>query len=214
MTHEDFICAVREIAVRRLADTAGCEQLLGAKLVYGSGSRGAPGVCFHGAWQNGVAHDLLEISAAGEENAIQLAGTTLHELAHCLAGPEAGHGVAWKEAAACLGLVDAVAAGQEYDAGSFTADVWKEVRALPSPSDGTPVFDRVVHHGFRFVTRRRACQAGAGSRGGRSSGPGSGSRLRLWICECGPPVRARVASDEFAALCLRCQSPFKREVTP
>ncbi|MBI4638952.1 MAG: hypothetical protein HY727_21655 [Candidatus Rokubacteria bacterium] len=214
MKHEDFVSAVRDIAVRRLPATAGRERLLGAKLVYGSGSRGTRGTCFHGAWQNGAAHDFLEISAAGEQSAVQLAGTTLHELAHCLAGAEAGHGVAWKRAAACLGLVDAMAAGEEYDAESFAPDVWAEIQTLPDPSDGAPAFDRVVHRGFRFVTRPGACQAGAGSRGGRSRGPRSGSRLRLWVCECRPPVHARVASDTFAALCLTCQSPFERGVAP
>lgn len=36
-----------------------------------------------------------------------------------------------------------------------------------------------------------------------------GSRLRLWVCECG--VRVRVASDVFMASCLRCGREFKRQ---
>jgi hypothetical protein len=39
-------------------------------------------------------------------------------------------------------------------------------------------------------------------------GPGSGSRLRLWICECVPPVRLRVARDDLEARCLCCHTNF------
>jgi hypothetical protein len=35
-----------------------------------------------------------------------------------------------------------------------------------------------------------------------------GSRLRLWQCDC--PVKVRVASDDFAATCDTCDSPFNQ----
>lgn len=35
-----------------------------------------------------------------------------------------------------------------------------------------------------------------------------GSRLKLYICSCG--VKVRVASEDFKAKCLRCDSEFKR----
>ena len=34
------------------------------------------------------------------------------------------------------------------------------------------------------------------------------TRLRLWECECAPPVKVRVASDTFEAKCLRCGAEF------
>lgn len=36
-----------------------------------------------------------------------------------------------------------------------------------------------------------------------------GSRLRLWECAC--PVKVRVASDTFNAVCGDCESPFERQ---
>jgi hypothetical protein len=39
-----------------------------------------------------------------------------------------------------------------------------------------------------------------------------GSRLRLWVCDCG--VKVRVASDSFNAQCLDCDSPFRRADAP
>ena len=36
------------------------------------------------------------------------------------------------------------------------------------------------------------------------------TRLRLWVCRC--PIKVRIASDDFRALCLKCESQF--EVVP
>ena len=36
------------------------------------------------------------------------------------------------------------------------------------------------------------------------------ARLRLWECECHPPVKARVASDNFKAKCLTCNKNFQQ----
>jgi hypothetical protein len=35
-----------------------------------------------------------------------------------------------------------------------------------------------------------------------------GSRLRLYQCECEPPVKVRVARDGFQAVCLVCEREF------
>jgi len=45
----------------------------------------------------------------------------------------------------------------------------------------------------------------------RLSASRAGSRLRAWRCPCG--VRARVASDTFAATCGRCGQAFERKGT-
>jgi hypothetical protein len=39
--------------------------------------------------------------------------------------------------------------------------------------------------------------------------PGGGSRLRLWMCECG--VKVRVASDDFQATCQQCEGLFEMQ---
>ncbi len=198
-THEAFIGTVRSIAAARLRPEQ-AHRLLRAKMVYGKGDGGYRGITYYHAWQNGgtTLEDFIEIAATGEEDAVQLAGTTIHELAHILS--RSGHDKAWKEACKSLGLVSAEATGQNYTPDVFDPDVWKAIAALPDPNDGKPVFT---------VGRVRPCPLGIGTRGGTSRGPGSGSRLRLWLCAC--PVRVRVASDTFEATCNRCDKPFTRE---
>lgn len=211
-THESFIHAVRAIVLPRVADPAQRARLADSKLVYGAGhGMGARGVTFYGAWANGTpGHDFLEVCAAGEETTVQIAGTTIHELAHCLAGNTAGHGAAWRAACKVLGLIHAEAGGQSYAPEHFAPDVWAAVESLPTPDDGRPTFaSRGAGPGIiaRPVTPR-PCPLGVGTRGGRSRGAGSGSRMRLWICECG--VKVRIASDDFRATCQRCNSSFTR----
>lgn len=66
--------------------------------------------------------------------------------------------------------------------------------------------------GAAIAPRLRPCPLGIGTRGGKSRGAGSGSRLRLWVCGCDEPVKVRVASDDFRATCERCASSFTRAV--
>jgi hypothetical protein len=58
----------------------------------------------------------------------------------------------------------------------------------------------------------RPCSAGVGTKGGKSRGAGSGSRLRKFTCGCG--VIARVGRDEFNATCGDCGTAFKRAEAP
>jgi len=210
MTHEQFIHEIRDIAVIRLNDKKLRSKIRVAKLVYGSGRRGVRGTCFYDAWDSGEQRELIEICAFGEESHIQLAGTTLHELAHGIAGRNAGHGSAWKRAAQALGLIRAQAAGQEYMIADFHDEVWAKISELPIPTDGRPALPETDFFTARRVTRIQPCRAGIGTRGGRSHGPGSG-RLRLFLCACEKPVRVRVASDSFNARCLTCQTDFRHE---
>jgi hypothetical protein len=211
-THEAFIHAVRASVLPRVADTTQRARLAEAKLVYGAGhAMGARGVTFYGAWANGMpGHDFLEVCAAGEETTVQLAGTTIHELAHCLAGNTAGHASEWKAACKTLGLIHAEAAGQSYAPKHFAADLWAAIAALPAPDDGRPTFaNRGRGPGIiAGPATPRPCPLGIGTRGGRSRGAGSGSRLRLWLCACG--VKVRVASNVFDATCNRCGTGFKQ----
>lgn len=208
VTHEAFVHAVREVAARRLTSAVERERLLAAKLVYGGGPDGVRGICYFGAWQNGESHDFLEIAAFGEESYVQLAGTTIHELAHCLAGSAAGHGKDWKAACALLGLTATQAAGQAYAAEHFAADVWAALEAMPHPSDGRP-----ARQSGEAPAKPRPCPLGIGTRGGTSRGKGSGSRMRLWVCGCPEGTigrKVRVASDDWNATCNKCGTRYAR----
>lgn len=199
---------------QRVNDEADRQRLLGAKLVYGAAT-GVRGRCFPGAWENGSTHDMLEISAVHEESFLQLAGTTIHELAHSLAGAAAGHGREWKAACHVLGLAHAEAAGQAYVPEHFDSTVWSTIEALPHPNDGTPRF--TANAGTVPVLTPRPCPLGIGTRGGRSRGAGSGSRLRLWICGCPEGTvgrKVRVASDDWDATCNRCGSRYRKDGEP
>jgi hypothetical protein len=210
VTHEAFVHAVRVVAARRVTDASERARLLAAKLVYGGGPDGVRGICYFGAWDNGAKQDFLEISAIGEENYVQLAGTTIHELAHCLAGPQHGHGPGWKAACDVLGLATAQAAGQSYASDHFDAAVWAAIEALPHPCDGTPSFQGRTGQAPRAP---RPCPLGIGTRGGRSRGVGSGSRLRKYVCGCpeGTVGRiVRVAKDAWNATCDDCGTKYSR----
>jgi hypothetical protein len=201
-THEAFIHAVRAIVLPRVADTSQRARLAEAKLVYGAGhAMGARGVTFYGASTNGMpGHDFLEVCAAGEETTVQLAGTTIHELAHCLAGNTAGHASEWKAACKTLGLIHAEAAGQSYAPEHFAADVWAAISAFPTPDDGRPTF------------------ANRGRGPGMIAGPAT---LSAWHRHPRRPVprrRLRLAAPPLA-LRLRCQGSrrlqrLRRHVQP
>jgi hypothetical protein len=149
---------------------------------------------------------------------VQLAGTTLHELGHCLAGRDAGHGPEWKLACQELGLIRCFARSQAYEKRDYAPELWKQINALGRPTDGVPAKRHVSTTGtpvplVALAPKAPPCKAGIGSEGGHSRGPGSGSRLRLYMCQCEkPPNKARVGSDEFKAQCLRCGSIFERVV--
>ena len=185
-------------------------RLLAAKLLYGTGAPGVRGVCVYDAWRNGRTNDVIEICAFGEESQIQLAGTSFHEFGHCLARWEAGHGIVWKRQAHQLGLRRALAAGQHYRTEDFDPNVLIAIEALGPISDGHPA----ASDGTSRQLIPAHCPLGVGTRGGTSRGTNSGSRLRLFECACVPPVKARVARDDFHAQCTDCGCAFKRRITP
>jgi hypothetical protein len=224
-THELFIHAVRDIVIAyaRTESTIAEETIDGdltrlahAKLLYGIGDGSYRGICHYGAWQNGIGNvDVVEIAAITQESWVQLAGTTIHELAHVLAGFGHGHDVEWKDAAVSLGFRKRPdAAGQVYRLALFAPAIRHAVYALAATiGDGSPAFRTYGSGlaGLLTMIKPRPCSAGVGTKGGTSRGTGSGSRLRLWECECARPVKVRVASDDFKAHCDECGSAFARK---
>lgn len=218
-THEDYIRDVASFAVLH-ADLNPTErdQLATIKLVYGSGPMGTRGVTFYGRWKVDGAENavpFVEVTAFGQSDWIQLAGTTVHELAHVLAGWTAGHGKDWLAACHRLGLDKVQAAGTEYKEEAFASWLWTYIQSIEKPTDGQPVSALPA---FKFQPPGpgqayrpiKGCQAGIGTRGGKSRGVGSGSRLRLFQCECERPVKVRIAADEFDAMHNPCKATFKR----
>jgi hypothetical protein len=217
LSHEQFCHAVREIAVSRLTEDSPKAKLLAAKLVYGIGGGSYRGICYYGAWHNGQTTDFIEIAATGEESALQLAGTTIHETGHVLAGPGAGHGKEWKDACFALGLRNVMAAGQQYDGSAFAPETLSAILALGEPSDGNPNFRQIGAGNFVGLPPAvvKPCPMGRGRRGGRMT---QSTRLRLYECECSPsidscpkgkPHKVRVAEDYFSAVCGHCAKVFK-----
>lgn len=210
-THEQFIQAVRDIAVQRLNEEDRAAAM-DAKLVYGAGSKATRGVTYFDCWKNGHDHAFAEICAFGEDSPIQVAGTTLHELGHVLAGKGKGHGDGWQDACRKLGLLFVRAAGTKYSLACFAPDIRGAIAALPQPTDGAPQpFGGFGPNGMPLQLKLRPCSAGVGTKGGKSRGAGSGSRLRKFVCTCG--VIARVAREEFNATCNLCGTAFKRADT-
>jgi len=196
-THEQYLQATRDAVIHRAADRGTIDEdeaqrLEHAKLVYGIGNGSYRGVCHYQAWENGVGRvDVVEIAATAEESWVQLAGTTIHELGHVLAGWGAGHGKEWKAAAERLGLRRAEAAGQRYLlAGMDPVVRWQAAEAAERLGDGSPEFRTYGLGVGTLRTMPRPCSAGQGTRGGTSRGKGSGSRLLKVQCgECGYLMR-------------------------
>lgn len=209
ITHETYIARVHQLCMARVQDDKAAIAALGSiKLTFGAGQAGLRGVTYYNRWQGKGASPapFVEICAFGKEHAIQLAGTTIHELGHVLAPIGAGHGKAWHEACDKLGLRHCHAAGHEYRWADFHPDIRLSLAALPPVDEGEPVKGL---DGFGFGAKLRSCPAGIGTRGGKSRGTGSGSRLRLFECACEPPIKARVSRDEFRATCDCCNSGFR-----
>lgn len=190
ITHEQFVREVAELGIARLQDPETRQRAGMCKLVYGAGMPGLRGITYFNRWHDDKAQvkAFVEVCAHGEENPVQLAGTTLHELGHVLAGPGCGHDKGWKAACERLGLRRINAAGTRYIPAMFAPDIREPIMALAERlNDGKPVSALPMGAPIKV----RPCQAGVGVRGGTSRGVGSGSRLRKYVCEaCGQILRA------------------------
>lgn len=117
-------------------------------------------------------------------DSVDVLGTLLHELLHASVGCQHGHKKPFSQAARTVGL-----------AGPPTATVVGEsLRPLL-----LSYVERVGLYPHAAITVRSKEKVG--------------SRLRLYQCGCNPPVKVRVASDTFAAVCLNCDTDFTQVVT-
>ncbi len=210
-THETYIQAVRDFVVESSVTLTDDDRakLTHTRLLYGVGQAGVRGVCYYESWQNGVGKvDVVEVSAQTQEDWVQLTGTTIHELAHVLAGHSAGHGPEWKDAAVRLGFAKKPeAAGQRYMLAQFRPAMrlfaYSEAALI---AEGNPAFQTsgwlAILGGLATV---RPCSAGKGSKGGTSYSRG---RMRLWECQCTKPVKIRAATDNLQATCDLCGRSF------
>lgn len=189
MNHQQYIEAVRDIAIARLNEEDRAK-LRPFKLVYGAGSPMLRGVTYFSAWSNGEPEpeEMVEICAFGESNPVQLAGTTIHEIGHVLAGLGAGHQKGWVEACEKLGLRRIHAAGTYYQPAMFAPDIRSQLAKLPVPTDGKPARGAVNGHwSFSSSTppsgwSAKPCSSTHGCKGGKSRGKGSGSRMLKAVC--------------------------------
>lgn len=190
ISHESFIQEVRKAASSFTWLTEEEKaKLARTKLVYGIGERGLRGVTHYGKWQNVGCKDcptvdLAEVTAMGEESPTQLAGTTIHELGHVLAGWGSGHGPEWKAACKRLGLRHVKAAGTRYILANFQPVIRELISGMGEPHDGKPLFTDGLT-GLLPSGTRGVCTQGIGTRGGKSRGLGSGSRMVKVSCPAG-----------------------------
>jgi hypothetical protein len=210
VTHEEFIGLVRDAVVASqtlpLAQTDR-DRLAKTKLVYGSGHRqSARGVTFFAAWQNGATHDFVEVCAFGEENPVQLVCTTLHELGHVLAGPAAGHDVTWRHACERVGLRNA-RVGQSYTPQDIHPDILGAIAGI-TPDDGVPAMAGMTRLGKPPAASTPTCTVGYRTKGGKSRGVGSGSRLIRVVCtQC--QTKIRVTRGTFRGATCDCGGRFE-----
>ncbi len=97
-----------------------------------------------------------------------------------------------------LGLNGIKAAGTDYQWDMFAPKLRAKLEALKAPEDGEPAslthMLRKMGQGLPGapspIQRLKPCGAGIGTKGGKSRGVGSGSRLKLYQCGCGRKIRA------------------------
>jgi len=113
-------------------------------------------------------------------DSVEVLGILLHELIHITVGCEHGHGKKFSQAASKVGLI-------------------RPWRATTVGERLRPVLERFVavcgpypHAAIQIQLKEP-----------------KGSRLRLYECNCQPPMKVRVASDTLHAQCLLCGNPFR-----
>lgn len=112
-------------------------------------------------------------------DSVEVLATLLHELVHASVGCQFGHRKQFSQAARKVGLD-----------GPPTATVASET-LRPALQDFVAQVGPYPHAAIIPKAKEK-----------------KGSRLRLYECACSPPIKVRVASDQFEAQCLKCDEPF------
>lgn len=222
ITHESYIAKIAELAIARLDNPEERQALRAIKLTYGAGPDGVRGITYYKRWTATGSQEpvpFVGINGMCQESPVQLAGTTIHELGHVLAPIGAGHDKQWHNACAKLGLVNLQAAGTAYDFDKhFDPKLAKAIQKLKTPDDGQPVCQLgnlagqpAMPGSFGAYLKLKPCTAGYGTRGGKSRGAGSGSRLLKYACDGighAPTIVRASAGANLNATCNHCQTLF------
>jgi hypothetical protein len=210
-THESFINRIREVVLNNAKDNLSKTQIeiiKSVKLCYGGTDGNIRGITVFDNWQKGKdSAPLICINPICQSSYIQIFGTVIHELSHAIIPFEHGHDKVWKEACGLLGLVDAKAAGQDYQQSCIEPSLFKKLNKIAKPTDGLPNNKPRLNAKTNKFTPA-PCSHGQGSRGGKSRGKGSGSRMKKYICICEPPIIIRHAGDDLDCRCNVCKENF------
>ena len=114
-----------------------------------------------------------------EKDSAKVLGILVHELGHAYFKKGTGHRSVWKKLMAEVGY--------EYPANAPGPVLAERLNAVVAELGEYP------HEALDPNTTQKK----------------QTTRLRLWVCRCAPPVRVRVASDEFQAKCLICGDEFE-----
>lgn len=112
-------------------------------------------------------------------DSVQVLGTLLHELIHASVGCQHGHKKPFSQAARKVGLIGPPTATEVGPELQVVLQAFVE-QVGPYP-----------HAPIRVMQR-----------------PKVGSRLRLYECQCDPPVKVRAGRDDLRVVCLECEEPF------
>jgi len=220
-THDAYIADVARLACRHPGSTEPDRIAISkVRLAYGDGEAGVMGVTRFNLWKgpDGERQHWCAVCATCQpEGSFLLAETVLHELGHAIAGQLGAHGPLWKAACERLGLADAKATYAHGDKPVFSAWMAAQLAKLKEPTEGRP--DRAAGPVLGpplppgALPPIRPCGAGVGTKGGKSRGPGSGTRNALHVCGgCKPPVKVRAAVSKrpLSATCDHCKTSFSR----
>jgi len=220
-THDAYIADVARLACRHPgASEDDRNAIRQVRLAYGDGQAGVMGITRFNLWKgpDGQRRHWCAVCATCQpEGSYLIAETVLHELGHAIAGPMGAHGPIWRSACERLGLIDAKATYAHGDKPVFSAWMAAQLAKLKEPTEGRPAHtvsgNAIGPPGSPALPPIRPCGAGIGTKGGKSRGPGSGTRNALHVCGgCKPPVKVRAAISKrpLSATCDHCKTSFSR----
>ena len=219
-THDAYIADVARLAIRHVGrDSEEAAIIRSVRLAYGDGEHGTMGITRFDMWKDAEGksrHWCAVCATCQPDGAFLLAETVLHELGHAVAGRMAAHGDDWRKVCAKLGLIDAKATYSHGDKPAFSERMAAWLAALPEPNEGKPTRGAPAPASGGggplgpIVPVIRPCGAGIGTKGGKSRGPGSGTRNVAHACGC-RTIHAAVSKRPLRALCIDCAQPFVRK---